>query len=192
MGNTGISLITLALGATLLWSGLHGASVLATIKDVLQGKGLSPVNINPVASGTTSGDGTSTVPASSSQIASDAEKYQGDAYVWGASGPDRFDCSGLVNWVTGHDLHLAIPGSPSGAYSGHGPVTEQWYAWTEFTSISATEMQPGDIVCWITHMGIAVSNTMLISALDPALGVKITSIPQAAPFGEPIRIGRYS
>ena len=56
-------------------------------------------------------------------------------YVWGASGPIDFDCSGLVAWAY---AQAGVPGLPH--YSG------AQYAMT--TRISRSQLQPGDLVFW--------------------------------------------
>jgi hypothetical protein len=178
-------------GLLFIWSGLRGASVLGSFRDLIAGKkpvaGADP--ISAVAGGATTGN----VSSSANAIASDAMKYNGDAYKWGrASFPSPGgDCSGLVNDVTGRDLGLAIPGYPSGKFRSHGPATGQWFTSPLLTTIPASEQQAGDIVCWLTHMGIAQSSTTLISALNPSLGVKVTTVKEAAPPFEPMRVRRY-
>jgi cell wall-associated NlpC family hydrolase len=196
--NKGLALAGIATGTILLWSGVRGASISASIKDVLLGTKPTGTNVNPTGasqlesdiSGTTVASPTA-LPGSTSDIAEDAEKYNGDAYRLGASGPATFDCSGLVNYVCGHDLGLPIPGSATGKYTGHGPVTQAWYVWPGLTTVASNDMEAGDIVCWLTHMGIAVSETELISALNPSMGVQVTTIAGAAPGG-PMRIRRYA
>jgi cell wall-associated NlpC family hydrolase len=181
MGDTGTSLAIGGFGVVLVWSAIHGASITATIRDIIRGKKPSGVDIYPKTAGTT---GATVTGATGSAIANDALHYVGDEYVWGASGPYEFDCSGLVNWCLGHDLGLPIPGSNSGACSGHGPVTGQYMVWSVAPTVPASQIQAGDLVVWPTHMGIAISNTEMVSALNPSLGVAVTTIAEAAPTGE--------
>ncbi len=59
---------------------------------------------------------------------------QGAPYVWGAKGPERFDCSGLVQW----------------AYKQAG-VTVPAGSWMQYDAgqqVPLTEAQPGDLVFW--------------------------------------------
>jgi cell wall-associated NlpC family hydrolase len=93
------------------------------------------------------------------------------------SDPSRgFDCSGLVNWVVGHDLGLDIPGHRGGSYSGHGPTAIQWYTWSGAVSIPRDQCAPGDLVCWPGHIGIATSNDMMCVAPTFGQKVKVESI----------------
>jgi peptidoglycan DL-endopeptidase CwlO len=125
-------------------------------------------------------------------IVSDAMSYVGGPYVWGASGPPGSgnDCSGLVNHVLGADLHMGIPGHSDGQYSGHGPVTGQYYIWSGATTVPAAQMEPGDLCCWPTHIGIATGDGQMISALNPSAGVVVTTVQGGAPIGEPLLVRR--
>ena len=50
----------------------------------------------------------------------------------------------------------------------------------------------GDLCCWLTHVGIAVSATHMISALDPAYGTAVTPIHGYGPYGETVSYRRIS
>jgi NlpC/P60 family/Transglycosylase SLT domain len=56
------------------------------------------------------------------KIMAEAAKQIGKPYVWGARGPNTFDCSGLVDWSYG-----TAPGSPKVGWTGPrvGPTTLQ-------------------------------------------------------------------
>lgn len=173
-----------ATGLLFTWSGLAGASVSGSIRDLISGQ-KPEAGTNPIT-GTGGGAG-----QTGSAIANQALTYRGDPYVWGgANFPKGGDCSGLVNDVVGRDLGMAIPGYPTGKFTGHGPVTSQWFAWNGAATVAIPDMQAGDLVCWITHMGIAISGGQMISALNPSLGVMVTTVAGAAPPGEPMRIRR--
>jgi cell wall-associated NlpC family hydrolase len=131
-------------------------------------------------SATTTSPGGGTVAGAS--IAADASKYVGKVrYVWGGANPAKgWDCSGLVNWVCGHDLFLNIPGARLGTQfdgSSHGPDVAQWLAWSGAARVAGPP-QPGDLVAWgpNAHMGVAVSATEMVSALNPAQGTQKTPI----------------
>jgi cell wall-associated NlpC family hydrolase len=66
-----------------------------------------------------------------------AQAQLGDPYVWGAAGPDAWDCSGLTlqAWAQ------------AGVYLPHYSVA-QYYAGSP---ISASELRPGDLVFWGSH-----------------------------------------
>lgn len=86
----------------------------------------------------------------------------------------------------GHDLKMSIPMYPNGTYTGnaHGPTAAQYLVWTGASSIPYNQMAPGDLICWLTHIGIVVGNNQMISAYDTAKGTLVTSIAGAGPTGE--------
>lgn len=185
----GASAVALGAGVLFLVSGLRGWAVSTTIGDLLTGKnpasqpGVNLLSTQLSAAGVNEG---STGLAPLSGLASYAEQYQGGPYGWGKSGPPGtpVDCSGLPNYALGKHFGRPIPGYPNGKYSGHGPVTGQYYVWSGASTISPDQMEAGDLVCFLTHMGIAVSNTQMISALNSTLGVQVTTVSGGAPAGE--------
>ena len=134
---------------------------------------------------------------SPSLIASDAMQYQGVPYAWAKANPNGWDCSGFVNWVLGHDLGMALPGSVKAGFSGksHGPVVVQYATWTKATKVRSPEA--GDLCIWYGlgaagHIGIAVSPTQMISALNPALGTIVTDIQGTGPPSAPLTYRRVT
>jgi cell wall-associated NlpC family hydrolase len=88
---------------------------------------------------------------------------QGDPYVWGATGPDQFDCSGLVQWSY---LQAGIS-LPRSTYSQV----------TVGTSVSIDQMQPGDLVFFYSdysHVGIYVGNGNVVHAPTEGETVRVT------------------
>ena len=51
-----------------------------------------------------------------SQVPSYAANFRGDPYVWGAAGPDRFDCSGYTLYVYRH-FGKSLPHNSSQQYA---------------------------------------------------------------------------
>ncbi len=125
-------------------------------------------------------------------IAGDALKYNGAGYVFGgvpAHGTGQWDCSSFVNWVVGHDAGMAIPGYAAGAYNGsvHGPVVLDWATWNGANTIQGPPNR-GDLCIWpgvgaTGHMGIALSATQMISALNHITGTVVTPIQGFGPLG---------
>lgn len=81
--------------------------------------------------------------------------HLGTPYVWGGKGPSGFDCSGFVSWAFAQG-GISIPSSTS-ALAGTG------------TKVSASDMQPGDIVFFNTyktngHVGIYLGGGKFIGA----------------------------
>jgi cell wall-associated NlpC family hydrolase len=200
-----VPLFLLGLGAYIAWFAIHYWRDQTTIwpsdpvKSVLQGKGL-PAPVKPAqteqatvqagaagASGSSGGGGgggggAGQGGATGQAIAQAALKYKGHAYRFGGapgtSGKNPWDCSSFVNWVIAHDMGLAIPPStpPFDNGANHGPATGSWIVWSGCKTISRKSVAAGDIMVWQTHMGIAISNTQMISARDPAEGTGIDTI----------------
>lgn len=156
-------------GALVLWSALKGVSVTGGLRSLLGGKQPSGANVEPITgTGAAGGGGAGGVGATGSSIADAGMRYvgSGSVYKWGGGTPAGWDCSGFCNWVIGHDLGAAIPGSPSGSYSGHGPTTIQWAL--AGTSVPRNQVQAGDLVVWpLFHMGIAISNSQMVNCPGP-------------------------
>lgn len=89
----------------------------------------------------------------------------GSPYVWAASGPSAFDCSGFTQWAFGQ-AGVRLP-----HYSG------AQYAMT--TRISASQLQPGDLVFWggsgSAHVAIYMGNNQLVHAFGSG-GVDVTEL----------------
>ena len=88
----------------------------------------------------------------------------GCAYVWGATGPNTFDCSGLVMWVYQQN-GITVPRTTSQYKPYIGTDKE----------VSWEEAQPGDIVWREGHMGIYLGNDKYIHAPQTGDVVKESS-----------------
>lgn len=104
----------------------------------------------------------------------------GAPYVWGAEGPNSFDCSGLVKWAYGR-TGVSLP-----HYSG------AMYAMT--TRISSSQLQPGDLVFWggggSEHVAIYMGGNQLVHAFGSQGGVAVTNL--AGWWKSPSGYGRLS
>ena len=93
----------------------------------------------------------------------------GDAYVYGAAGPDAYDCSGLTMaaWA---QAGVSLPHSSS-AQMGSG------------TPVSLSSLQPGDLVFYyspVSHVAMYIGNGQIVHAANPSSGVTVaplTSMP---------------
>jgi len=84
-----------------------------------------------------------------------ALSVRGDPYVWGAAGPDAFDCSGLVMWAYAK-IGISLP-----HFTG-----EQW---TMGIHVGRNQLQPGDLVFFypdIGHVGLYIGNDLMVDAPD--------------------------
>lgn len=109
----------------------------------------------------------SSVPASGrAAVAVRAAMAQvGDAYVYGAAGPNAYDCSGLTMMAWGQ-AGVGLPHSSSAQF-GSGP------------RISQSDLQPGDLVFYyspISHVGMYIGNGLIVHAANPGAGVKVDGV----------------
>lgn len=203
MALSGIGLAYATAGGVLLWSGLRGETVGQTIRELARGDTPSGLNQQPIdtAAGPAATSASSAAGGSTptdSEIANDAQRYAGHPYLYGGApgpnGTNPWDCSSFCNWVLGHDLGMTLPGASSPGYSGtsHGPNTTLYLAWGRAKTVghSAAAAMAGDLLVWQTHMGIALGGGRMISALNPSLGTRATSIIGGAPPGEVLFVRR--
>jgi cell wall-associated NlpC family hydrolase len=197
----GKALTAVAVGSVFVWSGIKGWSLLGTLSDIVLGKVPSQASSQPLTvpgSENTSGGGGlgGSATAVAGNIAATALQYQGHAYSFGGApgrdGESPWDCSSFCNYVIGIKLGLAIPGYGAGSYNGssHGPPTGAWGVWNGLTRISRGEVQAGDLIVWLNHMGIAIGNDQMISALNESIGTKVTPIDGYG-NGPLLAYGRY-
>ena len=105
---------------------------------------------NNTSSNTTSGSN-----ANGGTIVSRAYSQLGKPYVWGACGPNSFDCSGFVSYCL------------TGSYTRLG-TTLTFMGWTRVSN-----PQPGDVVTTATHCGIYIGNGQMIHAPHTGDVVKV-------------------
>ena len=118
--------------------------------------------------GSNSGGGISS--SARSTIVSTAYSLLGKAYVWGASGPNAYDCSGLVQACYGA-AGIYVPHS-SGALSA-------------YCNKPASQAVAGDIVWRSGHVGICIGGGQTIEAMSPGQGVTYGSIYTFTSAGSP-------
>lgn len=98
---------------------------------------------------------TSGTNANGGSIVSRAYSQLGKPYVWGACGPNSFDCSGFVSYCL------------TGSYTRLG-TTLTFMGWTRVSN-----PQPGDVVTTATHCGIYIGNGQMIHAPHTGDVVKV-------------------
>jgi len=123
---------------------------------------------SPSTSGSTSGSSTSSDSSYATKAAKAiafARAQIGKPYVWGATGPDSYDCSGLTQ----------------AAWKAAG-VTLPRVTYDQVnagTTVSLADAQPGDLVFFyddISHVGLYIGNGMMIHAPKPGAYVREESI----------------
>lgn len=104
--------------------------------------------------------------AQAQQIISYAMNFLGDPYVWGATGPNSFDCSGLTGYVFAHFGYNI-------GYSTYAQIDEG-------TPVSTSNLQPGDLIFWGDpsapyHVAIYIGGGEYIQAPHTGANVDISS-----------------
>lgn len=96
-----------------------------------------------------------------------AQRELGKPYVYGAAGPDSFDCSGLTMYVWGM-AGVSLPHS----------AADQW---DDTVRVPISDLQPGDLVFYyepVDHVGIYVGGGEMIDAPHTGTDVQYQSIFQ--------------
>lgn len=111
-------------------------------------------NDNDNSSNNNNNNSTPPPAADDGTIVGRAKAQLGKPYVWGATGPDSYDCSGLVGYcLTGHHSRIGVAAS----FMSYPQVSNP---------------QPGDICCNSYHCGIYVGGGQMIHAPEPGDVVK--------------------
>jgi len=94
---------------------------------------------------------------------------EGGRYVYGAAGPDAFDCSGLTSWAWAQ-AGVSIPRTSSGQAG--------------LPSVPLSQLQPGDLVTYyspVSHVAMYIGNGQVIHASTESRPILITSVTGAGP-----------
>lgn len=111
---------------------------------------------------------TTTVPVSGkgATVVETAKKYIGCSYVYGASGPSSFDCSGFTSYVF-KQHGISLNRTAAGQYSNG-------------VAVSRDQLQPGDLVMFgksgINHVGIYIGGGQIVHAANKSRGVTTDTI----------------
>jgi cell wall-associated NlpC family hydrolase len=107
-----------------------------------------------------------TASSASAQVAVNTALAQvGDPYVWGAGGPDAFDCSGLMQYAYSA-AGVSLPHSSS-LQSGMG------------SPVSVSSLQPGDLLFFyspVSHVGMYIGNGQMVHASTSGSPVKVVAL----------------
>lgn len=128
--------------------------------------GISTINFTP-NTGTTQQVQAATKKSSKTKklnaVTKLAKKQVGKPYVWGATGPSSFDCSGLTSYVYNKAADKNI------SRTTYSQVKQG-------KTVSMNDLQPGDLLFWGSasapyHVGIYVGNNQYVHAATPSQGV---------------------
>jgi len=117
-------------------------------------------------------------PSAAAQAAVDTALAQvGDPYVWGAGGPDAFDCSGLTQYAY----------SAAGVSLPHSSASQSRMG----MAVSRSELQPGDLVFFyspVSHVGMYIGNGQMVHASTSGQPVKVASLDSMGSYNSARRI----
>ena len=108
------------------------------------------------------------------KFVAESKKYVGSPYVYGAVGPDTFDCSGLVYFVARESIQKQLPRTAKALYNYCRIVPDKDKEIGDLLFFKTNNTAP------ITHVGIYIGNNQFISAISdgPNTGVIISSLKQ--------------
>ena len=117
------------------------------------------------------------IAASGGPAVAYAKAQVGKSYVYGAAGPDAFDCSGLT-MMAWQQAGVSLPHNSGAQYAAGQKISE-------------SELRPGDLVFYyspISHVGIYIGNGQVANALNPGSGVQISGLHDM-PYTGAARVG---
>jgi cell wall-associated NlpC family hydrolase len=112
-----------------------------------------------------------------------AMSRRGLPYVWGATGPNSFDCSGLVQWSFAQAGIVMPRVAADQALSG--------------PAVPVSQLAPGDLLFYhtdptapdyIAHVAIYLGNGWMIQAPEPGLDVEVVPAAFGSEFAGAIRV----
>ena len=158
----------LILAGAMIISAISFADLKSTIKNQYTNKTID-LSVVSKSNQEVSSSGTSST-AVRDKIISFAETKLGSPYVWGATGPNTFDCSGFVGFVfkKAADVNLPRVSSSQATFKPR---------------ISSMNMTKGDLVFFettgkgrISHVGIYMGNRQFIHASSGSKRVTVSSL----------------
>jgi cell wall-associated NlpC family hydrolase len=111
------------------------------------------------------------------RLTREAMSYRGMPYVWGGTGREGFDCSGLTQHLYAK-RGIKLPHSAKMQFARGEPIDR-------------ADLQEGDLVFFntrgpISHVGMYIGNDKFIHAANPRRGVTVSSLD------EPYYVKRYA
>ncbi len=108
------------------------------------------------------------------KFVAESKKHVGAPYVYGAVGPETFDCSGLVYYCARESVKKQLPRQAKAIYNYCRIVPDKDKEVGDLLFFKTNNTAP------ITHVGIYIGNNQFISAISdgPNTGVIISSLKQ--------------
>ena len=104
------------------------------------------------------------------KFVAESKKYVGSPYVYGAVGPDSFDCSGLIYYVARESVGIQLPRTAKAIYNYCRIIPDK-------------DKEIGDLLFFktnssdsITHVGIYIGNNQFIHASSKESKVIISTL----------------
>ncbi|MEU6223999.1 NlpC/P60 family protein [Streptomyces sp. NPDC047042] len=158
-------------------AGLGGAHASRSSGSARQGLGAAGTTSAPGTPGAAASTGAAEAPNSRAAAAvSYAYQKLGSPYVWGATGPDAFDCSGLIQ-AAYRNAGISLPRTTYAQINAGQRVSQ-------------SQLLPGDLVFFysgISHVGIYVGRGQMIHAPNPSAPVRVAPLSEM-PFAGATRV----
>lgn len=109
---------------------------------------------------------------SGDRVVSAARTRIGSPYVWGATGPNSFDCSGLVKWSY-QQIGMLIPRTSQEQVSSGSAVAK-------------ANLKPGDVVAFYSgasHVGVYSGSNKVIHAATEGVPVREAAVDSMPYYG---------
>jgi cell wall-associated NlpC family hydrolase len=159
--------------------GLSGLSGLASAPVTLA-SALHPAGAQGLRRGGGRADPRNVPPGPGGEAVAAALSRQGSPYVWGAKGPNRFDCSGLTQWAWKH----------AGVQLGNDTYTQI----NEGVPVAPGEVRAGDLIfpkdsfgrVGPGHVQLAISSAEVIHAPQTGDVVRVAPMPSAYVARRPV------
>ncbi len=100
-----------------------------------------------------------------------------DSYIYGASGPHAFDCSGLT-MMAWRAAGVVLPHNAAAQMATGAPVAK-------------SQLRPGDLVFYyspVHHVGIYIGHGKIVNAENPRTGVVVAPV-DLMPYAGAVRVG---
>ena len=164
----------------------HGAGVAQLVMQVQPGVAAQAQAQAAGAAGApapTAGSATAMTPGEVQAFLRAAVSRVGMPYVWGAAGPQAFDCSGLVQWSM-RQAGIVMP-RVAADQARTGP------------QVSLSQLVPGDLLfyhtdgtapTYISHVAIYLGNGLMVQAPEPGMDVQIVRADFGSGFAGAVQV----